>query len=290
MILQNEGLSALYIIQKGRVRITFDADLVSPNISSLKSENQKEGDNPQGSKELSVEKTEGSYFGEWTLLGEYNDSISAVAVGDVICAVLTKENFESVVGPLRKLSQDDQKSRDHSSDFSKESAKNVDSSSLTGVQLSDIEWKKCVYSTDCSEIGLVHLRESENLLSLKRFSKQKVKTLEKEAQVLKEKNLMKSVSNSPLVPQVLTTCVDQSHASILLNTYLACPLASILHTPLGELSARFCAALVVTALEHLHKNDVLYRGVSPDVLMLDQTGYLQLVDFRFGKKLSGERT
>ncbi|PON92608.1 cAMP-dependent protein kinase regulatory subunit [Trema orientale] len=131
VVKKNEGLSALYIIQKRR-----------------------------GSKELSVEKTEGRYFGEWTLLGEYNDSISAVAIGDVICAVLTKENFESAVGPLRKLSQDDQKSRDHSSEFSKESAKNVDISSLTGVQLSDIEWKKCVYSTDCSEIGLVHLRES----------------------------------------------------------------------------------------------------------------------------------
>lgn len=109
MVLQNEGLSALYIIQKGQVRISFDADLVGPNVLSLKADNQKEGDSPPGSKELSVEKIEGSYFGEWTLLGEHIDSINAVAVGDVVCAVLTKENFESVVGPLRKLSQDDQK-------------------------------------------------------------------------------------------------------------------------------------------------------------------------------------
>ena len=94
---------------------------------------------------------------------------------------------------------------------------------------------------------------SENLLSLKRFSRQKVKRLGKEEQVLKEKNLMKSLSHSPHVPQVLSTCVDQSHAGVLLNTNLACPLASILHTPLDELSARFCTALVVTALEHLHK-------------------------------------
>ena len=91
------------------MKISYDADLVGPNVSSLKSDHQKEGDNPQSGKELSVEKTEGSYFGEWTLLGEHVDSISAVAVGDVVCSVLTKENFESVVGPLRKLSQDDQK-------------------------------------------------------------------------------------------------------------------------------------------------------------------------------------
>lgn len=290
IVKKNEALFALYIIQKGRVRITYKADLVGPNVSSLKSDNQKEGDNPPGGNELSVEKTEGSYFGEWTLLGEHIDSISAVAVGDVVCALLTKEKFESVVGPLRKLSQDDQKSRDHSSDFCKESARNIDISTLSEVQLSDMEWKKCLYSTDCSEIGLVLVRNSENLLSLKRFSKQKVKRLGKEAQVLKEKNLMKSISSSAHVPRVLSTCVDQSYAGILLDTCLACPLASILLTPLDELSAQFCAACVVNALEHLHKNDILYRGVSHDVLMLDQTGYLQVVVFRFGKRLSGERT
>jgi serine/threonine protein kinase len=131
---------------------------------------------------------------------------------------------------------------------------------------------------------------SEKLLSLKRFSKQKVKSLGKEAQVLKEKKLMKSLSPSASVPQVLCTCADQVYAGILLNTCLACPLASILRTPLSEPSARFLAASVITTLENLHKNGVLYRGVSPDVLMLDQTGYLQLVDFRFGKNLDDQRT
>ncbi|MCO5609029.1 hypothetical protein L7F22_063250 [Adiantum nelumboides] len=35
---------------------------------------------------------------------------------------------------------------------------------------------------------------------------------------------------------------------------------------------------------------VVYRGVSPDILMLDDEGRLQLVDFRFAKKLTNERT
>ncbi|XP_039066228.1 protein phosphatase 2C and cyclic nucleotide-binding/kinase domain-containing protein-like isoform X2 [Hibiscus syriacus] len=111
---RNEGLSALHIIQKGHVRITFDGDLLrSPNVFSLKSDNPKEDDDQQTGKELSVEKTEGSYFGEWTLLGERMGSLNAVAVGDVSCAVLTKEKFDSVVGPLTKLSPDDQKSGEH---------------------------------------------------------------------------------------------------------------------------------------------------------------------------------
>ena len=69
----------------------------------------------------------------------------------------------------------------------------------------------------------------------------------KEAQVLKEKNLMKSISHSSHVPEVLSTSVDQSHANILLDTYLACPLISVFFTPLSEPSAQFCAAMVVIA-------------------------------------------
>ncbi|KAK8286705.1 hypothetical protein V6Z12_D07G007700 [Gossypium hirsutum] len=288
---KNEGLSALHIIQKGQVRITFDRDLLSsPNVCSLKSDNPNEDDDQQTGKDLSVEKTEGSYFGEWTLLGEQMGSLSAVAVGDVMCAVLTKEKFDSVVGPLTKLSQDDQKIRDYPLDATKDSSKEIDISSLAKVSFTQLEWRTSLYSTDCSEIGLVLVRDSEKILSLKRFSKQKVKKLGKEAQVLKEKDLMKSMSSAVCMPEILCTCADQMHAGILLNTYLVCPLASILHTPLDEQSARFCAASVVTALEDLHENGVLYRGVSPDVLMLNKTGHLQLVDFRFGKKLSSERT
>lgn len=92
------------------MRITFDADLLSnANVCSLKSDLHVEDDGTQSSKELSVEKSEGSYFGEWTLLGEHMGSLTAVAVDDVVCAILTKEKFDLVVGPLTKISHDDQK-------------------------------------------------------------------------------------------------------------------------------------------------------------------------------------
>lgn len=92
------------------MRITFDSDLLrNPNVSSLKSDNLKDNDNPQSSPELSVEKIEGSYFGEWALIGEYLGSLRAVAIGDVVCSLLTKENFDLVVGPLTKLSEDEYK-------------------------------------------------------------------------------------------------------------------------------------------------------------------------------------
>lgn len=289
---RNEPLPALYIIQKGEVRITYDMDLMTnPNINSLLPHDFKQEDHTQSKKEVSVEKKEGSYFGEWVLLGENVGSLSAVAVGDVVCILVTKEKFDSAVGPIAKIAQGNNKLNTNLVNSSKEPAMEIDASSLEKVQLSDLEWKVSIYSTDCSDTGLVISQGSGNLLSLKRFSKQKVKRLGKEAQVLKEKDLMKSLKSSVFVPEVLCTCADQTHLGILLKTRLACPLASVIQRPLDEPSARFCAASVVTALQELHENGILYRGVSPDVLMLDQAGRLQLVDFRFSKKmLSSERT
>ncbi|RZB92822.1 Protein phosphatase 2C and cyclic nucleotide-binding/kinase domain-containing protein isoform F [Glycine soja] len=247
-IIDKNEVLALYIIQKGRVKITLDSDLLScPNAYSLKPDIQSE-DDVQSGKELSIEKPEGSYFGEWALLGENIGSLSAVAVGDVVCALLTKEKFESVIGSLQKISQEDHKSRDYS--------RNYEFSSLDKVQLSDLEWRKTLYSTDCSEIGLANFRDSENLLTLKRFSKPKVKKLGKESQVFKERDLIMGMGSLACTPQVLCTCADLMYAGILLNTRLACPLSSILSSPFSESAAQFCAASVVTALEDLHK--VLY--------------------------------
>ena len=110
MYLQDEGLLGLHIIQKGQVKISFDADLLSfPNIGSLKSEDQKEDDYQHCGCKLSLEKKEGSYFCEWELLGEHFDSVSAVAIGECVCSVLTKEKFDSVIGPLARLSKGEEK-------------------------------------------------------------------------------------------------------------------------------------------------------------------------------------
>ncbi|KAI4376589.1 hypothetical protein MLD38_014335 [Melastoma candidum] len=101
---KNDGPGGLYIIRKGSVRLTFNADAVrSLEVCSLQCDDSKDNDDLPNETEISLEKCEGGYFGEWILLGEKTGSLAAVAVGDVSCALLTKENFDSVVGPLGKI-------------------------------------------------------------------------------------------------------------------------------------------------------------------------------------------
>lgn len=285
---KNECLSSLYIIKKGQVKLTYSGDLTSPYTPFL-STLLDNGDHIEDKNEYVVEMTEGTHFGEWALVGECINFLTAVSVGEVLCTVITKEKFDAAVGPLSKPQQDDCKLKD-SLGSSKECNFDDGRTKCSKVHYSDLEWRMGISATDCSEIGLVRLKGSENMRTLKRFSKRKIKELGKEAQVLKERDIVKSLSKSACVPEVLCTCADQSYVGMLLNCCLTCTLASILDTPLEETAAKFCAASVVIALEELHKNSILYRGVSPDVLMLDRTGHLQLVDFRFGKRLVGERT
>ncbi|XP_042461506.1 protein phosphatase 2C and cyclic nucleotide-binding/kinase domain-containing protein-like isoform X1 [Zingiber officinale] len=285
---KNQHLSSLYLIQKGKVRLTYRPELLSPNACSLLSTLFDQGCHFQENGEHVVEISEGSHFGQWTLLDEHINSLTAVSVGKVVCSVFTKENFDLIVAPLTKTQNNHRKSKDF-----QDSMKEVEPNSASGahnIQFSDLEWKMSIYSTDCCEIGLVILNSSDTMRSLKMFSTRKIKDLGKEECVLKERELLKSLSLLTFVPKVLCTCADDSHVGILLDCCLACPLASVINTPLDEQSAQYFAASVIVALEELHMKSILYRGVSPDVLMLDQSGRLQLVDFRFSKKLDGERT
>ena len=48
---------------------------------------------------------------------------------------------------------------------------------------------------------------------------------------------------------------------------------------------RFYTAQLVMALQYMHSDNIIYRGVVPDNLLIDLYGYLKLVDFGFAKRV-----
>ena len=50
-------------------------------------------------------------------------------------------------------------------------------------------------------------------------------------------------------------------------------------------AARFYCASVATIFSHLHKDDIIYRDLKPENLLLDHQGFLKITDFGFAKKV-----
>mmetsp|Transcript_23170 Transcript_23170/g.32073 ORF Transcript_23170/g.32073 Transcript_23170/m.32073 type:complete len:248 (-) Transcript_23170:102-845(-) len=58
---------------------------------------------------------------------------------------------------------------------------------------------------------------------------------------------------------------------------------------MDEASAKFYAACVVSALEYLHAQDIAYRDIKQENLLLDSQGYIKVVDFGLSKVLRGDQ-
>ena len=107
-VFQNDDVSLLYVIQRGRVRLILATGQMTSDTWDLISAQTKQAQSSQENGNYVVEIDEGGHFGEWSLIGE-TIAFTAIAVGDVTCSTITKEKFDSIVGPLPKLPQADSK-------------------------------------------------------------------------------------------------------------------------------------------------------------------------------------
>lgn len=57
-----------------------------------------------------------------------------------------------------------------------------------------------------------------------------------------------------------------------------------------EAAARFFVACTLLALQHVHSLGFVYRDVKPENLVLDDKGYLRMIDFGFAKRTDSART
>ena len=56
---------------------------------------------------------------------------------------------------------------------------------------------------------------------------------------------------------------------------------------MSEPDARFYTACLVNIVEHLHERNIIYRDLKPENVMVDEDGYLKLIDFGTAKEITG---
>ena len=54
--------------------------------------------------------------------------------------------------------------------------------------------------------------------------------------------------------------------------------------------AKYFASEVILSLRYIHLNDIIYRDLKPENVMLDLQGHTKLIDFGFAKLINNSRT
>eukprot|EP00271_Cylindrocystis_brebissonii_P007875 TRINITY_DN21773_c0_g1_i1.p1 TRINITY_DN21773_c0_g1~~TRINITY_DN21773_c0_g1_i1.p1 ORF type:complete len:1072 (+),score=201.86 TRINITY_DN21773_c0_g1_i1:1144-4359(+) len=239
----------------------------------------------------------GKYLGVAVLHGGRGERVTAVAVGTTRVLALRREEFEEVVGQFGEVAAAD--SELEASRVALQTAREEDAvgASLDDAQMAQLEWLEPLLEGDFWQVGRAKHKPSGSECSLKKWSVKTVQRLGLQKQALQERALViQNVGPSPFVPELVATVSGGPSVGLVFNIRLSASLASLLVTPtqptqqevLPESVARFVAAEIVLALQFLHKDNVVHRGISPETLYLDNKGHIQMADMRFAKFLLAE--
>lgn len=249
--------------------------------------------------------TSGHFFGEKALISEDVRQATCIASTDAKCLTLTREDFVRMLGNLQDLLNNGEQRPSSSSAATREekddstSSEDTEHSSDTRFELSDLEIKRTLGIGAFGRVKLVKVKsekvsKGENptqTYALKCLSKRAIVDSGLQDHVINEKVIMSEL-NHPFILTFHCAMQDEHNIYFLLEVLLGGELFRTLRQE-GQFSeswSRFYAASVMLAFCHIHSRKIAYRDLKPENLVMDEHGYLKIVDFGLAKKLEGGKT
>jgi serine/threonine protein kinase len=120
--------------------------------------------------------------------------------------------------------------------------------------------------------------------ALKILKKSEIIRLKQVNHIKAEKSILCSIHH-PFIVNMYTSFKDAKHLYMLMEFVIGGELFSQLRKA-GRFSndtSRFYAAEILLALEYLHKQNIVYRDMKPENLLIDKDGHVKITDFGFAK-------
>jgi len=231
----------------------------------------------------------GGYFGEKALLSEDVRQASCIAESKVTCLTLSREDFIDMMGTI-----DEMINKGKTSDVT-EAALNADAPSSDKFSLNlKLEDLDITSTLGCGAFGRVRLckdPKSDAYYALKCQSKAAIVESGLEEHVLNEMRVMRKVDH-PLIAKLYIALQDDRYIYFVLELLQGGELFTHLRSKgkLSEQATRFYAASVVYAFATLHAKKIAYRDLKPENLVMNESGYVKLVDFGLAKQLISGKT
>ena len=245
----------LYIIKAGEVAVSVRDDVVG------------------GERPLNRLYT-GQYFGERALLKEEPRMASTQAVDKLECYTLSKSDFVEL-GLAHDVAWSRRWDREDTQD------------------VSQLQVLKSLGAGAFGTAWLVRHLKTDRLYALKALEKHMIKRQNWTSVVVREKDLLQSLSPHPCVITMHNAFQSPTHLFMLMELAPGGELFQLLEKAhrFPPEQARFFAGCVVLAIGHLHRHNIIFRDLKPENVLLSETGYLKLIDMGFAKRLGkGEKT
>jgi len=235
----------------------------------------------------------GSHFGEQALMGNPARTATIRATTRVRCFVLDKAGFDEVKSNASKFNEllsSEASSRNQKEQKFKESLKMRDD-----IQLSDLKTLAVLGTGTFGRVKLVHLSRTDETFALKIMQKAQVVEYRQQQNVMHEKNVMVEARH-PFILQLVCTFQDKNLLYMLMELCLGGELFSLLHyhggpsegNGLNQAHTAFYSACTLDGLAYLHSRKICYRDLKPENLLIDDVGYVKIVDFGFAKVIESK--
>jgi serum/glucocorticoid-regulated kinase 2 len=163
---------------------------------------------------------------------------------------------------------------------------------VKNVGIDDFKLIKVIGRGSYGKVCLVQFKQTEELYAMKSLKKDVLLDEDQVESTLLEKNILQNLNHPFLVG--MSFCFQTEE-----RVYFVLPfirggelfqhLRQYKYFP--EKNVKFYASIIGLALEYLHKNGVVYRDIKPENILLEEDGYLKLIDFGMAKILKeGEIT
>eukprot|EP01132_Coremiostelium_polycephalum_P009310 gene9310-11412_t len=125
-----------------------------------------------------------------------------------------------------------------------------------------------------------------NFFCAKLLNRMRVTHVKQKEHILNEKTIMLSV-NSPFIVKLFATFKTSQYLYFIMEYVGKGELFNYirLEGPFEETIAKQIAAELVIALEYLHQQNIIYRDLKPENVLIDRTGHIKLADFGFAKRI-----
>ena len=247
IVKQNNPGDSFFIIESGRVDVYRDG----VNLRTI---------------------TKHDYFGERSVLFGDARTATIIAKGPVACWILEKSEFYRVI---------DEQVRNQ---LMKRIALQDDT-----ITLPDLVVVKALGKGMFGNVYLTTQPKSRTLYALKAVSRGKIERYNIKDNILLERKVLLQLDHS-MILKLVKTYKDTTHLYFLTEFVRGLDFFDVLRKMEGLVNsrdARFYTGCMMLILEHLHERDIIYRDLKPENIMIDEEGYMKLIDFGTAKIVQG---